>query len=274
MPESDGAGEEPARARSGGRRRRAPPEIRLTLLGGFALHQGGEARRVPLGAQRLVALLAVHGGGLHRADAALLLAPHLGSESASRSLRTALSRLNASGPGVVERSGATLRLAARVSVDAREVMRIAAGLAGRLEEPPGAVDISLLTRTLLPGWSEDWVQMERHRLRDRSLLALETHARRLAERGELDAALEAVHAALRADPLRESAALVLIEIHLSQANAGAARSAYLAFRERSVRELDLEPSEELQDLVRPLVPRRAGLRGPRIRRRPRWRWVE
>ncbi len=272
------AGEPPPLRRAARTGRRRASGLRVTLLGEFAVTADGVECTLPKGVRRLVALLALNPGGLPRSSAAKLLTPHLGSVSAAASLRTELVRLREHAPrSLVEVDRGTLRLGADVAVDSREIEALARRLADPSPEPRelSAEDVELLTRELLPGWDEKWVRRSRDRLRDRSLHGLDVRARALAERGAVGPALDLMHAALDADPVRETAARVLIEIHLSQANTGAAKRAYLALHEDSMSESGLEPSEELQDLVAPLFRGRpARRRGLRIRRRSLWEWVE
>ena len=71
---------------------------------------------------------------------------------------------------------------------------------------------------LLPGWDEPWVVDERERLHQLLLHALEARARLLLARGDPAAALDAALRAVAADPLRESAHALVVEVHLSEGN--------------------------------------------------------
>src|SRR4029450_13229953 len=71
---------------------------------------------------------------------------------------------------------------------------------------------------LLPGWYEDWVLFERERLRQLQMHALEAIAGRLtAERG-FAGGIGGGRAAVRLEPLRESATRALIAAHLAENN--------------------------------------------------------
>ena len=143
-----------------------------------------------------------------------------------------------------------------MTVDVREAEALAARIAASPKEPPDAGTTELLGLKLLPTWDDAWVDLERTRLVDLFLHALDVHARRLAESGDLHAALAAAHAALRADPIRESTVTVLIEIHGGQGNAGQLERAYLSFGERLHAALGIEPSEALRALVASFLARR------------------
>jgi DNA-binding SARP family transcriptional activator len=81
---------------------------------------------------------------------------------------------------------------------------------------------------------------------------LETVAARLAAEGLFGMALEAALAALRSDPLRESAHRAVIRIHLAEGNLAEAAQAYRQCRALLARELGVEPSEQTAELVRRL----------------------
>src|SRR5437867_4705990 len=67
--------------------------LQLCLLSGFELRYGSLAIGLPLGAQRLIAFLAIHGRPVLRGFVAGNLWSEQSEEHASRSLRTALWRL-------------------------------------------------------------------------------------------------------------------------------------------------------------------------------------
>jgi DNA-binding SARP family transcriptional activator len=95
---------------------------------------------------------------------------------------------------------------------------------------------------LLPGWYDDWVLVERERLRQRMLHALEELSRRLASAGRFADAVEAAIVAIGAEPLRESAQRVLIEAHVAEGNLSEARRIWREYRDLVHRELGVDPS--------------------------------
>ena len=102
---------------------------------------------------------------------------------------------------------------------------------------------------LLPDWSDEWLTAERERLRQLRLHVLETVAARLAAEGLFGMAMEAALAALRSDPLRESAHRAVIRIHLAEGNLAEAVHAYRQCQSLLARELGVAPSEEAARLV-------------------------
>ena len=82
---------------------------------------------------------------------------------------------------------------------------------------------------LLPGWYDDWVVLERERLRQLQLHALDRLAAALLAAEEPGRALDAALVAVQADPLRESAHRIVVRIHLREGNALEALRAYERF---------------------------------------------
>ncbi len=107
---------------------------------------------------------------------------------------------------------------------------------------------------LLPDWEDEWVLVERERLRQLHLHALETIATRLLSVGKVAEAVHAGAAALSAEPLRESAARLLVSAHLAAGNAAEARRVYERYRVDLLRELGIQPSARLRELICAKVP--------------------
>jgi DNA-binding SARP family transcriptional activator len=95
------------------------------------------------------------------------------------------------------------------------------------------------------GWYDDWVLVERERLRQRMLHRLEELSRRLASAGRFADAVEAAIVAIGAEPLRESAQRVLIEAHVAEGNLSEARRIWREYRDLIHRELGVDPSGAL-----------------------------
>lgn len=245
---------------------RAP---RVGLLDGFTV-EGGPGSSVgdlSRGAQRLVAYLGLSGRRA-RAVVAGELWPGVPEEHAQGSLRSALWRLQKAAPGLLEVSPGALSLAPAVRVDVAELT----GWARRVLEPAVPVDDlavgdAWLRGELLPGWYDDWVLLERERLRQLRMHALEALAARLAAVGRNGEALQAAYAAVRAEPLRESAHRAVVRVHLGEGNLAEAVRAFDRYRVLVEEELGVGPTEQMTRLVRdldracPLVPA-AGLPRP------------
>src|SRR3954452_11707714 len=234
------------------------PYARISLLDGFALELTDRGREthdaLPRGVQRLVAHL-----GLTRRPARPAIAgrlwPDVPEGHAHGSLRSALWRVQKIAPGLIQVSGDTLSLAEGVRVDVREL----AVWAERVSDPRmpieeiTASDVRL-NGELLPGWYDDWVLLDRERLRQLRMHALEALADRLAMAHRYGEAVQAAYSAVRAEPLRESSHRAVVRVHLAEGNLVEAVRAYEAFRSLLADELGVAPTRQMSDLVR-RIPR-------------------
>jgi DNA-binding SARP family transcriptional activator len=234
---------------------RSDESVALALLDSFELRLAGEPVSLPPSAQRLLALVALHERPLLRLRVAGMLWLDTTEERASANLRSLLWRLNQPGPRLIEATSLQLRLASEVRVDVRETVALAHRLLAAPDVPDGSVDLdpARLTGELLPDWYDDWVLIERERLRQLSLHALEALGERLLAAARVGEALEAAVAAFAMEPLRESTHHLLIRIHLAEGNAAEAIRQFdlccRLFRER----LRLEPPPQLAQLVASLT---------------------
>jgi DNA-binding SARP family transcriptional activator len=227
---------------------------RVTLLDGFSLHVSeGASRRtldeLPRGVQRLVAHVCLSGRSPRAATAGRLW-PDVPEGNAQGSLRSALWRLQKVAPGLVEVCGSVLSLAPDVRVDVREL----GDWAERVRDPESCLDDVEVPEVgqsgeLLPGWYDDWVLLERERLRQLRMHALEDAANRLSAAGRHWEALQAAYLAVRAEPLRESAHRTVLRVHLAEGNFAEALRAYEWFRAILADELGLQPSAQMAHLV-------------------------
>ena len=221
---------------------------RLTLLGAFDLSVGGESITLPMNGQRVLVFLALHGRSLLRPFVAGSLWLDSPEDRAAGSLRSALWRLNRR-HRFIETNGERLHLAADVAVD----VDAASAQAHRLLDPTESGCPSpqglLLSRDLLPDWYDDWVAVERERFRQLRVHALERLCDRLVEANRFGEAIEAGLAAMKSEPLRESAHRALVRAHLAEGNRNEALTQYRRFRALLNDELGLEPSPEMEELV-------------------------
>jgi len=224
--------------------------FRLWLLDGFHLEQDGRVLRTPHSASRLLALVGVR-GRIGRAEIAGTLWPEVPEAKAHGSLRTVLWRLRqlAASALVVGREILTLTPAMEVDVRtfvavARRVLNGGDGGLNGWQVPTLAV-----MGELLPGWYEDWVLFERERLRQLHLHALEAMAEQLTRVQRYSEAIEAALAAVRLEPLRESATRALIAAHLAENNVAEAVRRFESFRDGLTTELGVQPTADLARLV-------------------------
>lgn len=228
------------------------PEV--SLLRGFDLSCGGARVPLVLTAQRLVAYLAVRARPVHRPQVAARLWPDTTAARANANLRSALWRVQRACPQLIDASSQQLGLAADAAVD----LHRAHSLANRLLDVSRGCDDILdaatrgeLCAEVLPDWDgEEWLIIEREHFHQLRLHALEAMCERLVVAGRHGEAVAAGLAAVRAEPLRESAHRAVIGAHLAAGNRWEAAMQYEACRRVFQAELGLSPSAPLADLAR------------------------
>jgi DNA-binding SARP family transcriptional activator len=196
-------------------------------MGAFRLEADDRPLHLPESSRRVLAFLALVRKPLARAYVAGQLWPDSSDQHAGANLRSALWRLRRSGARGTVSGDRELVLAKSVQVDAR---RIAALVHRLLEDdvsasPAEAIELCE-SDDLLPDWYDDWLSIERERFRQLRLHGLERLCERLIAEGRLHEALEAGLAAVRAEPLRESAHRVMIGVHLAEGNLSEALRQY------------------------------------------------
>lgn len=233
--------------------------LRVGLLGGFQLSSPeGVLPGAAAGSQRLLAFLALRSRPVTRTVVAGSLWPEASDARAHASLRSALARIRGSVRSAILTTFADITLAPGVGVDLYDARR----LARRLMVPggpiaPGDMDeaaIRTLSADLLPDWYDDWVVIETEEWRQLRLHALERLADLLVEAGRFGDASAAALAAVRAEPLRESGYAALFRVHLAEGNQSEALRAFERYRELLRRELSLEPTPRLWNLVHDVQP--------------------
>ncbi|WP_374198040.1 BTAD domain-containing putative transcriptional regulator [Micromonospora sp. PLK6-60] len=227
-----------------------PPRdtVHLRLLGGFRLLRGSTPVAVPRGLQRVIALIGLRPGAT-RSNLAGLLWPDTAEERALASLRTALWRLRQDPCCPISVAGDTVRLDPVVRLDVDDLVLTAARI--REGENPRALADALDAgrHDLLPGWYDDWVLLERERLRQLRLHMLEQVAGNHLAAGRHGEALQAALEAMAAEPLRETPHRLVVRIHLAEGNAFEAVHAFYVYRDLLLRELRLEPSAAMSALL-------------------------
>ena len=223
---------------------------RLGLLRGFELSAGGRLVSLPLSAQRVLAFLALQERPVRRLYVASTLWLNSSESKANACLRTALWRLRAPCLEIVDATATHLELAKGVAVDVRETRAAAEQVIGH-ELAPGDSAASALYQAgeILPDWYEDWVLLEREHFRQLRLHALEALCADLTEAGRYAEASRAGLAAIKGEPLRESAHRVLISTYLAEGNPGEALRQFQLFQRILNDQLGLEPSPLMRDLM-------------------------
>jgi DNA-binding SARP family transcriptional activator len=216
------------------------------LFAGPYLTVGPERHEVPEGSKQLLAFVALRRRRVERRQAAGTLWPFGDDERASGNLRSALWRLRRAGINALVADKWSLALSADVLVDLHLTEQWATRL---IEGRPTPRDLAVSPSVadaldLLPGFYDDWALMERERIRQRILHALEALSERLAAAGRFADAIEAAMLATAAEPLRESAQRALIKAHIAEGNVSEARRSYRAYRDLMHRELGMVLSDD------------------------------
>ena len=239
---------------------RAPDPSRapaLRLLDGFELRQDCRAVAAPRSVQRLLAFLALQSRPVLRLYVAGCLWLDSDEAHANASLRSALWRVQRIGGNLVTATGTHIALAPGVGTDIARAGLLARELIRRSSTPTTAqVDEICALGDLLPDWYDDWLVVERERLRQLRLHALDAACRHLARARRYAEAVEVGLTAVAAEPLRESAHRALIEAHVAEGNLGEAARQLEAYRRLAAR-LGVEPSPGLERVVTLASARRA-----------------
>lgn len=233
----------------------------LSLLGGFVFSVGGDALLgISAGSQRLLAFLAVRDRAMTRNHVAGTLWPESTDDHAGASLRSAVSRLRGPARAAVTVTAADLSLAEGVAVDVHHSQELARRLidrdGARSDGDIGAASVSALSGDLLPGWYDDWAVIAAEDWRQLRMHALEAVAARLTDADRLAEAAAAALAAVRAEPLRETARAALIRVHMAQGNQSAAHGEFERYRVLLRAEIGVEPTARLTELFKTLQPPR------------------
>lgn len=230
----------------------------LTLLGGFACGSVVDDVTLTGGAVGVLTYLAVHRSPVSRSALAGLLWPDVTEQRARGNLRSALWRLSKHADGLLDGDGPEISIDPATHVDYWEATAWAERvLSGRATTSDLMVEPGRFGMELVPGYDADWVCLERERLRQGWIHAVEELARGLLARRCYGKAIGAALTAIAADPLRESAHRVAVECHLAEHNIVEARRAQLAYTRLLELELGIEPSPQFQRMVdHAVAPRR------------------
>jgi DNA-binding SARP family transcriptional activator len=228
--------------------------LEVCVLGTFRFRAGGSALPAMLGgSQRLLALLALRDRALMRASVAGTLWPESSEDHAHSSLRSALGRLSRLTRDALVVTPLDLCLADGVTLDIRESRALAHRVldadADARPEDLSTSAVAALSLDVLPDWYEDWLLMEGEEWRQLRLHALEAVAERLLTAQRFGEATGAALAAIRAEPLRESARGVLIRVHLAEGNQSEALAEFARYSALLQAELGLEPTPRLRELI-------------------------
>jgi DNA-binding SARP family transcriptional activator/class 3 adenylate cyclase len=237
---------------------------RLNLLGGFDLDCGGgkPMAGAPRKVKALLAYLALEPDTPHpREKLATLLWEASGEQQARQSLRQALADLRKVLPGentLIASSEAVTLAHDAIEVDAIELARLSGSKnAESLEQA-----VALYRGELLEGFNarapafDDWLALERNRIREQGLTAMASLLEHSLARGANDRAISLALRILALDPLREPTHRALMQLYAKQGRYGSALKQYEICRSVLARELGVAPEQETTALFRDLAESR------------------
>jgi DNA-binding SARP family transcriptional activator len=166
-------------------------------------------------------------------------------------------RLAGTDSRVIDASRVDLRIAEGVSVDLWEARAIAHRLldhGSSFRETDGSrAVISLLSKDVVPEWYDDWALDEAEAWRQLRLHALEALAGHFVSRTRFGQAAVAATLAVQADPLRESARIALIGVHLAEGNRSEAVREFHRYAGLLKAELGVEPTPRMTEITKDLL---------------------
>lgn len=233
--------------------------VTLHMLGAFEVTALNEPLRASsLGAQRLVAYLALEDRPVSRTMIAGALWPEASASSGAVRLRSALARLDPLAHRIVDARPGTMRLEPSCLVDYRDARTRAEQVLDSALDPTSAsaaemrATIALLSLDLLPDVYDEWALAEAEDWRIMRAVALESLVASLSRDHRQHLAMRAARAAIRNEPLRETAHLALVRLHISEGNNGEALRAFERFRTALAEAIDVEPSASFIALAQSL----------------------
>jgi TolB-like protein/DNA-binding SARP family transcriptional activator len=240
--------------------------LEILLLGGFQLRKGDRTIDLPGRRERaLLAFLAMPAGEPRSRDKlAGMLWSERGDKQARDSLKQAMLRLRKVVDGLEpaalqsDREFVTL-VPASVSIDVAEFER----LTGERTPDSVARAMNLYRGDLLDGLEvrdpafEDWLLMERLRLRDLAREALAASLARHMAGGTHDQAAQVARRLIALDPLREDAHRALMRIYAEQGQTALALKQYQTCKDRLQAELGVTPEAETERLAQSIRQNRS-----------------
>jgi DNA-binding SARP family transcriptional activator/predicted ATPase len=241
------------------------PTLQIQLLGDFRLLYDDQPVTMAqhLRLQSLLAYLIVHGDAPQaRQHLAFLFWPDASEAQARANLRRTLHELRRLLPFLahflqIEDHFLQWRNSPASTVD---VVLFAASLAqAEQAAEPAMVQatleqaVALYGGDLLPGCYDDWLLLERERLRQQYRQALEQLISLLEQQREFSSALVYAHRLLHCDLLHESSYRLLMRLHVLNGDRAAALRIYHTCATTLAQELGVEPGPEVQQIYQRLL---------------------
>lgn len=193
--------------------------VEVGLIGHFRVVSAGRRHELTHSQARLLALLCLRSGDVGREWLAGQLWEDVSTATALRRLRSTMSRLHHSIPGVIRRGRDSVGLSSAVRVDLGEARDRARRLVdGRAEQSVALWSAEPFLDDLLVDWYDEWIDSDRNEFRNLRIHALEVIARHLIATGQFASAIELCLVVLRTDPFRETTHALIVQSHLAEGN--------------------------------------------------------
>lgn len=221
---------------------RSDQEVAVRVLGHFGVVLDGHRHELTHSEARLLALVCLRGGDIGREWLAGRLWGDVSTSTAMRRLRSTMSRLHHSMPGVLRRGRDDIGLSGAVRVDLHDARDRARRLLDADSDPEPLVwSPEPFLEDVLVDWYDEWIEAERsefHNLRVHALEAIATH---LLEAGQFAGAIELCLVVLRTEPFRETTHALIVRSHLAEGNRTEAVAHARGYDALVRSELGLEP---------------------------------
>lgn len=223
--------------------------INLQLVGGFTLDRSGQVAELPESSRRLVAFLGLAERPCQPTLVAAALWPDRPEHRALANLRQARWKLTSyAGDDVVQSCGGVLSLSCAVRTDLDELSALGRMIAVRPDALPDLRCASAFLLELLPGWYEDWIIIERERIRQIHRRYAEAAIRELLSRGCTTDALDLALRLVADDPFQESAQRVLLTVYCAEGNFAEACRHLQRFNNMLLQELGVTSTLTIEEL--------------------------
>lgn len=230
--------------------------IALHLLGSFDVRTAdGVSIASTTGTQRLIALLALRSRIVSRAAIAGALWPEASSSLGAVRLRAALARIDPVTRTVLLVSAGGVGLDPQCPVDYRSARALAHDVLDSAAETTTATagetrsTIAVLCLELLPDFYDDWALEEAEEWRLVRAETLESLVASLSRDARPYLAMHAAQSAIRNEPLRETAHVALVRLHIAAGNHGEALRSFARFSAALADAVDVGPSEAFLELI-------------------------
>jgi DNA-binding SARP family transcriptional activator len=198
---------------------RSDDEVAVRVLGHFGVVVHGRRHELTHSEARLLALVCLRGDDVGREWLAGRLWGDVSTSTAMRRLRSTMSRLHCSIPGVLRRGRDDVGLSSTVRVDLHDARDRARRLLHAETEPdPQIWSPEPFLEDVLVDWYDEWIEAERGEFRNLRVHALEAIAAHLLEAGQFAGAIELCLVVLRTEPFRETTHALIIRCHLAEGN--------------------------------------------------------